>query len=151
MRTAHPEAPLVMAPDGERLGASRPLCRWTGSRCASGGPTSAVPAVVVGAVHAISPKSGNTRQVSLMAPVLSLAETGTVQVTVQALGDENALGFSLSFDATKLVFTGASLASSAKTAAWNLNSSHANQGQIGLSWLCPPVKRSPQERTSWLT
>ena len=42
----------------------------------AGGPTSAMPAVVVGAVRALSPKSGNARQVSLVAPVLSLAETG---------------------------------------------------------------------------
>lgn len=103
----------------------------------AGGPTSAVPAVVVGAVHLLSPKTGNTRQVSLVVPVLSLAETGTVRVSVQALGDENALGFSLSFDATKLAFTGASLAGPAQTATLELNALHANQGQVGLVLALP--------------
>ncbi len=103
----------------------------------AGGPTSAVPAVVVGAVNAVAPKSSNARQVSLVAPVLSLAETGTVEVTVQALGNENALGFSLSFDATKLAFVGASLGGSAQTATLEMNSNHASQGQLGLVLALP--------------
>jgi hypothetical protein len=102
-----------------------------------------MPAVVVGAVKAVGPKSGNARQVSLVAPVLSLAETGTVEVAVQALGDENALGFSLSYDATKLEFTGAILASSAKTATLDVNSNHANQGQLGLILALPTGQTFP--------
>ena len=60
-----------------------------------------------------------------------------MEVTVQALGNENALGFSLSFDATKLAFTGASLGSSAQTATLEVNSNHASQGQLGVALALP--------------
>jgi hypothetical protein len=103
-----------------------------------GGPTSPVPAIVSGPlVSGIKPKASNARQVALVAPVLSQAEAGTAQVTLQAVGDENALGFSLTFDPTKLVYTGAVAGNAATGATLNVNPNQAAQGRIGVVLALP--------------
>jgi hypothetical protein len=104
----------------------------------AGGPTSPVPAIVSGPlVSGIKPKASNARQVALVAPVLSQAEAGTAQVTLQAVGDENALGFSLTFDPTKLVYTGAVAGNAATGATLNVNPNQAAQGRIGVVLALP--------------
>jgi len=59
---------------------------------------------------------------------------GTVNVSVElvAQGDENALGFSLNFDASILSNPQARLGKDAATASLNINSSQQNQGRLGI-------------------
>jgi hypothetical protein len=71
--------------------------------------------------------------VRLSAPVLTQGQTGTITADLESLGNENALAFSLSFDATKLVFIGAAPADAAAGATLNVNAKQAAQGQLGFA------------------
>jgi hypothetical protein len=62
----------------------------------------------------------------------------TVPVVVVANGNENALGFSLNFDTTKLIYVGASLGAGAAGADLIPNASLINSGKLGLSLALPP-------------
>jgi len=57
---------------------------------------------------------------------------GTLPVMLDSQGDENALGFTINFDATKFSYAGASLGSAAGSATLNVNSSQSASGQVGL-------------------
>lgn len=98
-----------------------------------GGPTSEKPAVVpaVSSASAARKTASNPRQVKLNGPTLAPGQTGSIEVDLEAQGDENALSFSLSFDPAKLVFVGASAGVAAGSAALNVNSAQAAQGLIG--------------------
>ena len=63
--------------------------------------------------------------------------TGIVPVTLLALGDEDALGFTVTFDPTRLQFAGAQLVGAAAGAALNVNASQAAQGRVGLALMLP--------------
>ena len=99
----------------------------------AGGPTSAVPAVVaVPAISSVARKTeSNPRQVKVVAPVLAQGQSGTVEVALEAQGNENALAFSLNFDPAKLGFTSATLADAVSGATLNINARDAAQGRIG--------------------
>jgi hypothetical protein len=60
------------------------------------------------------------------------AQTATIAVKLRAVGDENALGFSLAFDAAKVAFANASLGSGATGATLNVNASQAAAGKLGF-------------------
>lgn len=98
-----------------------------------GGPTSEKPAVVTGVTSASAARktASNSRQVRLSVPALVPGQTASVEVDLEAQGNENALSFSLSFDPAKVVFVGASAGASASGAALNVNSAQAGQGRIG--------------------
>ena len=57
----------------------------------------------------------------------------TFPILVVANGNENALGFSVSFDPSKLTYVGASLGAGASGATLNVNSGHAGSGQLGFA------------------
>jgi hypothetical protein len=99
-----------------------------------GGPTSAVPAVVTTpALGPVARKTqSNPRQLRAVAPTLFQGQTGTVEVALQAQGNENALAFSLAFDPAILVFTGATAGDAASGAALNVNANLAAQGRLGF-------------------
>ena len=59
-------------------------------------------------------------------------QTGIVSVDLQALGNENALGFSLSFDPSALVYVGARLGSNATGSTLNVNALQAASGRLGF-------------------
>src|SRR5689334_8134280 len=63
--------------------------------------------------------------------------TVTVPITLAANGNENALGFSLSFDATKLAYAGVTPGSGAPGAFLISNTSATNTGKLGLSIALP--------------
>jgi hypothetical protein len=56
----------------------------------------------------------------------------SVPVILHALGDENALGFSISFDPALLDFSGAVAGTGAAGASFNLNAAAAGQGKVGV-------------------
>jgi hypothetical protein len=59
--------------------------------------------------------------------------TNTVAVHLNAQGDENALGFSLSFDPAQLGFVSATVGSGASGSVLNVNSSQAASGRVGIA------------------
>jgi Concanavalin A-like lectin/glucanases superfamily len=62
----------------------------------------------------------------------------SVGVLIIANGNENAMGFSLNFDTTKLTYTGATTGSGAPGAVLDVNTIHTNSGELGLSLSLPP-------------
>ncbi len=60
-----------------------------------------------------------------------------VPIQLNSQGNENALGFNVSFDPSVLNFTGASLGSGATGAALNVNDQQAPSGTIGLALALP--------------
>jgi hypothetical protein len=61
----------------------------------------------------------------------------TVPVVLSANGNENALGFSLSFDPTVLTYVGTVLDNGAMGAALNINSNQIGAGKLGLVLALP--------------
>jgi hypothetical protein len=59
-------------------------------------------------------------------------QTVTVPITLHAIGDENALGFSLSYDTATLVFSNASPGAATAGGSFNVNALNANSGQVGI-------------------
>jgi hypothetical protein len=60
-------------------------------------------------------------------------QAGNVSINLQSLGDENALGFSLSFDPARLTYAGASLGGAAGGAILNINSNQLASGKLGIA------------------
>lgn len=78
-----------------------------------------------------------TRPVSMV--VLSQnGVTNVVAVHLNAQGDENAVGFSLSYDPAQLSFASASLGSGASGAVLNVNSAQAASGHVGIALAAGP-------------
>jgi len=66
------------------------------------------------------------------------SQTAPVVVDLQSAGDENAIGFSLSFDPSVLTYSSASLGSDASQAVLNVNSSQAASGRLAFVLALPP-------------
>jgi Calx-beta domain-containing protein/IPT/TIG domain-containing protein/uncharacterized protein DUF4214 len=64
-------------------------------------------------------------------------QNNAVKIELDAQGDENALGFSLSFDTSKMSFSSAAVGGGASTATLNVNQSQAVNGRIGLALALP--------------
>jgi hypothetical protein len=60
-------------------------------------------------------------------------QRATISVKLQALGNENALGFSLQFDPASLIYTGVSLGSAVGGALYNVNTDEIASGHLGLT------------------
>jgi hypothetical protein len=60
--------------------------------------------------------------------------TLNVPVVISAAGIENALGFSLAFDSTKLRFIGATKLAALTSATLNLNTGQVSSGKLGLAF-----------------
>jgi hypothetical protein len=63
-----------------------------------------------------------------------------VQVALEAIGQENALGFSLNFDAQTLTFLGARVGTDASGASLLTNSRDVGRGRIGIALALAPGK-----------
>ena len=61
----------------------------------------------------------------------------TVPITLTANGNENALGFSLSFDPQELVYASTTLSTNASGASLLLNTSQAASGKVGIAVALP--------------
>src|SRR5207248_2931227 len=90
---------------------------------AVGGPTNDSTSFAAGLDS--DPKGASARRVDVTNNVLAQNQSGTVSVNLEAQGNENALGFSVSFDPSKLTYVGASLGAGASGATLNVNSGHA--------------------------
>jgi len=102
-----------------------------------GGPTSQVTlasAPVLNRGPKYDPNGPTTaRLVVVTDGLLRPGQPGTVSVNLQSQGDENALGFSLSFDPARLTYAGASLGGAANGAILNINSNQLASGKLGMA------------------
>jgi hypothetical protein len=86
-------------------------------------------------------KNDQSRQLQVRNAVILQGQSGTVSVNLEALGDENALGFSLSFDPAVLTYSGYSEGSSlsgANGAMFLLNDTQAASGRLGFTLALQP-------------
>jgi len=99
-----------------------------------GGPTSPVPMVVTGPMWlSRGPKTqSNPRKVRAGALNLVPGQVGTVEIALESQGNENALAFSMAFDPSTLVFSGAVMGNGATGTTLNVNTKQAQQGQLGF-------------------
>ncbi len=72
-----------------------------------------------------------------MSASLERGQNGTLVIEIDAQGNENALGFSVNFDAAQLRFVSASLGSGASGATPNVNTNQAANGRIGIALALP--------------
>ncbi len=79
----------------------------------------------------------SNRIVRIVSANLERGQSGQVVVEMDALGSENALGFSLSFDPTQLRFVSAIPGKDAATATLNVNVVQTANGRIGLLLALP--------------
>lgn len=94
------------------------------SQTPAGGPTNET------AVTAPSPSA--TRLLTASGATLLPGETATVSVSIAAQGNENAVGFSVSFDPALVSLTGAALGTGAGGATYYLNTNQLATGKIGF-------------------
>jgi len=80
-------------------------------------------------------KDGQSRQLQVQSAVILQGQSGAVSVNLQAMGDENALGFSLSFDPTVLSYNGYTDGSSLGSyngAMLMVNTNQVPSGRLGV-------------------
>jgi hypothetical protein len=75
---------------------------------------------------------GLVRSVRLAGCTAAQGQAFSVPVELTALGGENALGFSVQFDPTRLTYQGVSLADGAAGTALQVNASQADGGSVGV-------------------
>ena len=78
-------------------------------------------------------RTQQTRALRVLSAQLARGQQGSVVIEIDALGNENGIGFSLNFDAAQLSFVNASLASEAGTPAFNINAVQAANGRLGIA------------------
>ncbi|MCX6922096.1 MAG: immunoglobulin domain-containing protein [Verrucomicrobia bacterium] len=106
------------------------------SLTAAGGPGIEIPGGNVAAKDGgqDTPKGGppTSRLLEVADTMLVQGMTGTVPVQLQAQGNENAVGFSLSFDPAVLSYVSTSLGSASSGATVFVNASQAATGRLGV-------------------
>jgi hypothetical protein len=96
------------------------------------GPTNEAPSGATAVPGVTRRTKSNGSLVRLSAPALVQGQTATVAVELEAVGNENALSFSLGFEPTKLTFVSATAADSTIGATLNVNARSATQGHVGF-------------------
>jgi hypothetical protein len=76
--------------------------------------------------------SSAARRLSVLNASFAPGETASLHVTLEALGDENALGFTLAFDPLLFTFSGIELGSGIVGAIFLPNPSQAGTGKVGV-------------------
>jgi hypothetical protein len=107
---------------------------------AAGGPVEPASAVA-----AASSKTGSlaaddqqqTRTIRVIPATFNRGLDNTLAVELNSLGNENAVGFSLNFDASQFTFVRATLGSDATGAILNINNSQIAQGRVGIGIALP--------------
>jgi hypothetical protein len=99
------------------------------------GPTNANPPSS-GLVRAsLPPKAGGetpASQIAIVSSTLIAGQTNRVTVSLTALGNETALGFSLAFDPAKLTFVGGTLVNTSAPTSLIINSNSVGVGKLGV-------------------
>jgi serine protease len=79
----------------------------------------------------------NSRNVRLSSGLFERGQQSSVIIELSAEGNENALGFSLTFDPAQLHFVSAAAGRDASGTTFNVNSAQAASGRIGLAMALP--------------
>ncbi len=115
---------------------------------AAGGPTSEV--VGVSSFLKYSTTAAHSSRASASKRVVRVSEafaiqglTAVVTANLVAQGDENALGFSLTFNPAAFRFAGVSLGSAATGVSLNVNSNLVSAGKLGLLLALPTGENFP--------
>jgi hypothetical protein len=98
----------------------------------AGGPTAPI-----APVKSASVQTTTARLLSLPNTDVAQASHFTLPLRLESQGDENALGFSLKFDPTKIAFVSASKASVASGVILNVNTNQIASGTLGLALALP--------------
>ena len=99
----------------------------------AGGPSSSATTPALGSSRAaLAEAAAVPRTLAVSQVTASSGQTLSVPIILQSAGDENALGFSVSFDAGLLTFTSAVLGTSASGAALTVNDSQKAGGKLGI-------------------
>ena len=80
------------------------------------------------------------RALSVDAATLTRGKAGSVCVSLNALGEESALGFSMHFDPKRLKFVSAKVTGAVADATLNVNTTDAAQGNLGVALMLPLPK-----------
>jgi len=114
------------------------------------GPT-APGALAATDLPALLKPTGWPRLLRVTSPTFGGGRTSAVAVELLAQGDENALSFSLQFDARQWHFVSASVGDAAQHAALSVNSKLAADGQVGVALALPPGRLFEAGMQSLLT
>ncbi len=105
---------------------------------AAGGPTAPTNALTVEALPGSSDSTAQQlRNVRIAPSAIERGQSGAVVVELDALGDENAFGFSLTFDPAQLRFVSAAPGRDAAGALLHINSFRAAEGRVGVALALP--------------
>ncbi len=105
---------------------------------AAGGPTSPMIGLAnSGLLSSLSFQPEATRTIRAVNSNFTRGQVGTVQIALDAQGNENAVSFSLQFDPKVMSFVEATAGDGANGAAVIVNSSQATSGRVGLAMMLP--------------
>jgi ligand-binding sensor domain-containing protein len=88
-------------------------------------------------VERAASKAANSRAVRAINASFAPGQTDSLMIELEAEGDENALGFSLNFDASLLTLKNAVLASGTGNVTLNVNASQSVNGRVGVALALP--------------
>lgn len=94
-------------------------------------------------VEGIKPDATNGKQRAIRA--VPGIESGTITIELNALGDENAIGWSLHFDSSRWRFVAAITGNDARLATLHINARQAASGRIGLAMALPTGQMLPAD------
>ena len=77
------------------------------------------------------------RALEIQGLVIFQGQTGSALVNLEAQGNENGVGFSLSFDPSVVTYTGVSLGTDASSAAMDVNANQTANGRVGIILALP--------------
>jgi ligand-binding sensor domain-containing protein len=139
------------APRSDRGNGSLSIADWVQAGCyaagldtvvAAGGPTNPTTALALGqnahaAASKVNLRAASSRTVRALNTNFAPGQTDSLTIEFEAEGDENALGFSLSFDAGLLAFKNAVVAGGASGATLNVNTNQSANGRVGVALALP--------------
>ncbi len=103
----------------------------------AGGPTSPTSFAPVLDDDVTRIASAHPRIVRILNATFQRGQSNTLEIEIEAEGDENAFGLSLNFDPSVLAFVSASAGSGAPNAVLNVNGNQAASGRLGLALALP--------------
>jgi uncharacterized protein (TIGR03437 family) len=107
---------------------------------AAGGPTAPTQLQIADCglrIDCASAAAQQARAIRVASATLPRGQQGALSIEMDAQGNENALGFSLSFDPAQLSFVSAVLGADANGASFNINSFQAANGKLGFALALP--------------
>ena len=103
---------------------------------AVGGPTVPAPGAPA-ALHGVPAPGGTVRTLQVSSATAVQGVAITLTVSMQSLGNENAVSFSLAFDPTAFKYSSISLGSAATGALLDVNTNQLATGKVGLALSLP--------------